>query len=304
MDENRSNIRLVKTGGRKVTKTTTEYDWDSLDRKGEKRSDIDDSRRTMTDLEKRIRYQKQQKHQRLKVQRIRAAVILAFTVIVVSVLLFLTPIFNIKTVMVEGNNLVTAEQFQEKLKPLVGENLFRTGSGKIRKTLKTIPYIDTVDVQKKIFPPSVKVTVTEYVPAAIMRVSGKNLLVNSGLIVLSDSGDAPVTVPVVTGCEVKEYKLSETVRSDETEKMEILTTILSTIESTGIVDKVVEINVSDISNITLNYDNRITVLCGTKLDLERKLRLFKETLTSGSLEDNVRGTMDLTESKKAIFNRE
>lgn len=27
MDENNRNIRVVKTGGRKVTKTTTEYDW-------------------------------------------------------------------------------------------------------------------------------------------------------------------------------------------------------------------------------------------------------------------------------------
>ena len=43
--------------------------------------------------------------------------------VLVSVLLFMTPIFNIRSVSVEGNVLVTAEQFQEKLKPLVGQNL-------------------------------------------------------------------------------------------------------------------------------------------------------------------------------------
>lgn len=303
MSDNKSNIRLVKTGSRRVTKNTTEYDWDSFDRKSHSASDSGSERR-VSELEKRIRYQKHQKQQRLKVQRIRAAVILALTVIIISVLLFLTPIFNIKTVTVEGNNLVTAEQFQEKLKPLIGENLFRTGSGKIRKTLKTIPYINTVDVQKKIFPPSVKVTVTEYVPAGIIRTEGKNLLVSAQMIVLSDAGDSPVPVPVVTGYTVKDYKLSETVKSDETEKTEILQEMLATLESTGIIDKFVEINVNDVSNITMNYDNRITVVCGTSLDLERKLRLFKETLVSGSLDDNVKGTMDLTESKKAIFNRE
>ena len=31
MDENNRNIRVVKTGGRKVTKTTTEYDWSRLE---------------------------------------------------------------------------------------------------------------------------------------------------------------------------------------------------------------------------------------------------------------------------------
>lgn len=33
MDENNRNIRVVKTGGRKVTKTTTEYDWSRLEKR-------------------------------------------------------------------------------------------------------------------------------------------------------------------------------------------------------------------------------------------------------------------------------
>ena len=50
-------------------------------------------------------------------------------------------------------------------------------------------YIDTVDVQKRLFPPSVKVTVTEYTPSAYIIIDGKTLLVNSELRVLTDTGD-------------------------------------------------------------------------------------------------------------------
>ena len=96
-------------------------------------------RREPTQLERKIRYQKKQKQQRLKIQRRRALLGFVLAVILVSVLLFMTPIFNIRSVSVEGNVLVTAEQFQEKLKPLVGQNLFRSGRRKIRNTLKTIP---------------------------------------------------------------------------------------------------------------------------------------------------------------------
>ena len=178
MDENNRNIRVVKTGGRKVTKTTTEYDWSRLEKRTLKEhKDVPERsvRREPTQLERKIRYQKKQKQQRLKIQRRRALLGFVLAVILVSVLLFMTPIFNIRSVSVEGNVLVTAEQFQEKLKPLVGQNLFRSGRRKIRNTLKTIPYIDTVDVQKRLFPPSVKVTVTEYTPSAYIKIDGYGL---------------------------------------------------------------------------------------------------------------------------------
>ena len=269
MDENNRNIRVVKTGGRKVTKTTTEYDWSRLEKRTLKEhKDVPERsvRREPTQLERKIRYQKKQKQQRLKIQRRRALLGFILAVVLVSVLLFMTPIFNIRSVSVEGNVLVTAEQFQEKLKPLVGQNLFRSGRRKIRNTLKTIPYIDTVDVQKRLFPPSVKVTVTEYTPSAYIKIDGKTLLVNSELRVLTDTGNNGETLPTVTGLTVTD-----------------------------------EINVTDVTDITMNYDNRITVQCGTQLDLERKIRLFRETVMSNSLTENARGTMDLSESGKAIY---
>lgn len=303
MEEKNRNIRVVNTGGRKITKTTTEYDWNKLERKisEERIQKPRGERREPTELERKIRYQKQQKQKRLKMQRRRALVTFILAVVLVTVLLFLTPIFNIRSVSVEGNYLVTAEQFQEKLKPLVGQNLFRSGGRKIRNTLKTIPYIDTVDVQKKLFPPTVKIVVTEYTPTAQLKIEGKTLLVNSELRVLADNGEVFGSVPVVTGIAVQDYKLGEVVKSEETEKLETVKISLKTLEVTGIVDKITEINMSDIADITLNYDNRITVLCGTQLEIERKLRLFKETVTSNSLTDNSRGTMDITTSGKAIY---
>ncbi|MGN0106133.1 MAG: cell division protein FtsQ/DivIB [Hominilimicola sp.] len=305
MDEKKSNIRLVRTGGRKVTKTTTEYDWNSLDERTSARQQSSGAapvrKRGSSELEKKVRYQKQQKAKRLKIQRRRALIVFILTVILVMVLLFMTPIFNIRSVSVEGNRLVSAEQFQEKLKPLVGENLLRTGSGKIRKTLKTIPYIDTVEVQKKLFPPSVKVTVTEYVPAAVIRTEGSSLLVNSELRVLTDSGEQSEPVPTVTGFGVSSYKTGEILKTDDSDKKEIIMMALSTLEATGLIDKVIEINVNDIADVTMNYDNRITVKCGTQLDLERKLRLFRETVTSNSLAENARGTMDLSEPGRAVY---
>lgn len=299
MDEKKNNIRLVRTGGRKVAKNTTEYD-NTSDSAHTYATDMQSTDRKK-ELEKRVRYQKRQKAQRLKMQRRRALVIFILVALLVVVLLFMTPIFNIRSVSVEGNSIVTAEQFQEKLKPLIGENLFRTGEGKIEDTLKSIPFIESVDVQKKMFPPSVKVVVTEYVPAALITVGDKSMLVNSQLRVLADNDEQAGLVPYVTGLNVQSCEVGGILKSDSEEKDEIAITALKTFEITGILDEVIDINISDTSNIMINYDNRINVKCGSKLNLDRKLRLFKESVKSSSLTENSRGTMDLSESGKAVY---
>ncbi len=297
MDEKKKNIRLVKTGVRRVTNTAGEYNGSG----GFNANSGAKKPAKSSALEKRVRYQKRQKELRIRRQRRRAVVVIIITAAIVAVLMFLTPIFNIRSVTVEGNVIVTAEQFQDKLKPLIGENLFRTGSGKIRKTLKAIPYINTVEVQKKIFPPSVKVTVTEYTPAAIVKTGDKSLIINSDLLALSDSGGGTEQLPAVTGFTVNDYKLGEAVKSDSEEKDRIAASALRTLESTGIIGNAVEINLSNIADIIINYDNRITVLCGSQFEIERKLRLFKETVTSNSLDENARGTVNLKEAGKAVY---
>lgn len=290
-DNNNRNIRLVKAGGRRVTHTTTEYE--------QKRTT--NAPKAETKLQRRVSYQKRQKQRRLKMQRMRALVILVLVIITVTVILFMTPIFNIRSVTVEGNVTVTAEEFQEMLKPLVGENLFRTGSRKIEKMLKVNPYIDKVSVQKKAIPPSVQVTVSEYTPAGIIRTEGKTLLVSSGLNVLTDNADTSLSVPVVTGFGISEAEVGDVIKSDEAEKRDIILTALTTLEKTGVIDKVREIDVNDTADITMNYDNRLTVKCGTQLDLERKLRLFREMVMNNYFADNARGTIEFTDSGKAVY---
>lgn len=279
MDENKNNIRLVK-GGEEPERTR--------------------KRHTGAEFEQRITYQKRQKQRRIKAKRRRTFIVLLLAAVVIAIVLFLTPIFNIRSVSVEGNVHVTAEQLNEILHPLVGENLLRTGSGKITKMLKTNPYIDTVEVQKRIFPPSVDITVTEYTPAALVRAEGRTLVLNSALHVLDEQGGEQWDIPNVVGVNVKEYS-NGTAKLENTDKEETLSAMLQTIESTGMLAEINEIDLNSLSYILINYDDRIEVKCGSQLDIERKIRLLKEAVTSNSLAQNARGTIDLSETGKAVY---
>ena len=287
--KNNNNIRLVRNGSRRIENEDTAYVSPDEDLSG---SEV---------LKRKISYQKKQKERRLQIKRRRIVLALIALCVLVLILLFLTPIFNIRSISVEGNQVVTQEQIVEKLQPLIGENLLRTTDGKITKMLQEIPYVDSVDVQKKLFPPSVEVTVTEYTPAAIVRSGGKNLTVSSSLKVLEELNAARNTLPVVTGIEIQSANIGENMNVGNDYKDSTLKTTLRTLEATGLIADIKEINLNSLTAITMNYDDRITAEFGSQLDLERKIRLFKEAVTSDALADNARGTIDLSDPGKAIY---
>ena len=285
MEDNERNIRLVTDNGAKYT--AGEYTAPT------------ESRREA--FEHKVSYQKRQKERRMKKKRRRAALVLFLVIVLILALLFLTPVFNIRRLSVEGNSIVPEEQIAELLKPLIGDNLLRTGSEEITKTLKAIPYIDKVYVQKRMFPPSVDITVTEYTEAALIRKEGKTLIVNHGLHVLSEDGEGVYGLPVITGVEVKDYGIGTDLTLNNDEKAAALAALLSALEESGLLSKVIEIDITNLTYITMNYDDRIDVKCGSSLDIDRKISLLAEAVMSNSLSENSKGTIDLSETGKAVY---
>ncbi len=259
-------------------------------------------KRTAKEMEAQIRYQQQQKQQRLKVQRARALVVLVLCIIAVIVLMFMTPIFNIRQIAVSGNKVVTLEEINEKVGDLIGKNLFKTGKTDIGRRLASIPYIDSVSVSKKLIPPTVRIGVTERRPAAYIGIDGKTFVIDSNLKILGDrSVFSEGDIPNIIGLETSGGDVGAELGCKEPEKLEILGICLKTMESTEMIDKVRDIDIAETTNISFRYDNRLDILCGTQLDLERKLRLLKETVSNSNLAPNSKGTIDLSVTGKAVY---
>ena len=286
MDKKKNNIRLVKNGGRRVMSDYNPPANDSGLSAGEM-------------LKKRVNYQKRQKELRMKKKRRLTVLVICTLIIAVLILLFLTPIFNIRTISVDGNEAVSDEQIVERLKPLIGQNLLRTSDSKIENKLKEIPYIKSVSVQKRLFPPSVDVAVTEYAPAAIIRSGGKNYVIGSNLRLLGEL-ETSISLPVITGIEVERADIGYECEI-KSGKGDILRVMLQTLEKTGLLHDIQEINLMSLMSITMSYDDRITVQCGSQLDIEMKIRLFREAVMRAELADNAQGTVDLSETGNAIY---
>ena len=304
MNKDKNRIRPVKTSGRKVIKN--EYDFEGQKRTENKKKAKPSAKQNpihlLSEEEIKNRYRRMQKEKELKAKRIRAMLILLCIIMLVLILAFMTPVFNIRTISVEGNEIVSVEEIDSQIGDLVGENLFRTGGKMIEKRLKNIAYVDEVSISKRMFPPSVRVSIKECKPAGYVVVNGIELIINSELKILDDSNRLPTDdIPEITGIFPSDYEVGKTFESEEIEKNEVLALCLTQMEQTGILQSVNKIDIENITGIEFMYQDRINVLCGTQLDLGRKLSLFRETILSNNISDKAKGTIDLTVTGKAVY---
>lgn len=259
-------------------------------------------KRTAKEMEAQIRFVQQQKQKRLAIQRRRALIALILTVAAVAVLVFMTPIFNIRQIVISGNSAVTLEEINEKVGDLAGQNLFKTGERDISRRLTPIPYIDSVSVSKKLIPPTVQINITECRPAAYIGIDQATSVIDSNLKLLGDrTVFSEGNIPNIIGLDASAGNIGEIISCETPEKLDILKTLLKTMEKTGISGSVKDIDITEITSIKFRYDNRLDVLCGTQLDLERKIRLFKETVSNNNLASNAKGTIDLSVTGKAVY---
>ncbi len=252
--------------------------------------------------EKKRKLEARRKKERLRLARIRAAVALFALMAVTVVLMFMTPLFNIKEIHLEGNELVTKNDIEAKIGDLIGANLFSTSAGDIEKRMLEIPLVQSVETVKNIFPAYLTVKITECPPAAYMLSGNTLIVIDSDLKVIDDSGTfGTEEIPSISGVSVATYELDKTISTESGEKNEILKSLLKTLERVGLINKITYISIDDITSIKFNYENRIEVLCGSQLELDRKIRMFYETINSEEMSPNSMGTIDLSVPGQAVY---
>ena len=234
--------------------------------------------------------------------RFRKGLIIAAAAAAAIILLLMSPVFDIQEIHVEGNKVVTLQTISGKIGDFVGTNLFRVNAGAMEDRLLEIPQISDVSVSKKYFPPSLTVTVEEAVPVAYIMSGSRRIVINSDLKVVDDSGLFDTeALPNISGVSVPEYKLNTRIKTDSEEREAVLSELLSALEKTGVLYKTTYINIDDLADIRLNYDNRLEIICGSTVELERKIRMFAETLNSSALSANAQGKMDLSVTGQAVY---
>ncbi len=233
------------------------------------------------------------------------------------VLLALSPLFNIKAIVVEGNMHHTKEELAGSTGIVIGLNGFRqfeNDFGSIlslrykdaeKRILENHSYIKDVKV-RFLLPDKVKVIVSEREPFAVVHSGDINLLIDEEGYVLEASEETWAGYPVITGLEFSGFRPGQALEPANRDRIKKAKHVLETLEyldknsSFKITERLDYIDVAQLKNICIKFDSRILIKLGDLQDMEYKVTFMKEILQN-KLGPHEKGTLDFTTGENPEF---
>ena len=178
--------------------------------------------------------------------------IFLFLLILGSTVYFLmSPIFNIKKITVENNNLISTNEIISLSGISTEENTFRIKIGQAEKNIKENAYIESVEIKRKL-PNEILITVQERKATYMLElINGFVYINNQGYIL--ETNENKINSPIITGYEtpIEELKPGNRLCNNDLYKLESVLKIMETANSYDIGEKITKIDISDKNNYTL-----------------------------------------------------
>ena len=250
-----------------------------------------------------------------------AAVVLALT-------LGMSIFFKVKTVAVAGNEKYTPWDIREASGIQEGENLLALNEAMVAGKIKArLPYVNTVRLGIKL-PDTVNIEITEWDVVYAIQASDSSwwLMTSNGRIVENTTNVQADGYTKVLGVQIQvpqvgqqaaayqpEPEVQETTESEYTEEtdptevtappvlpvtvfaseqLDMAITILYHLENNSVLGGVDSVDVTDIYDLRMSYEDRYEVILGDSSQLEKKIRSMKSAVDQ--LTAYQRGELDVS----------
>ena len=211
--------------------------------------------------------------------------------VIIFLILSRTILFNIDEYLVSGNNIYTTERILEAGNLRNGRNMYGINIEKTEKRIKeNLIYVEDVSLRRKL-PNKFIVEVTEATAYACVEYEGSRyaIITKGGRYLETEQLGARAGLIQIKGMQLINVALGEEFESADETKRTIILELLDSISE--ICDgSITEIDITDRTNITMVYDDRIDVDFGSSLDYDYKLR-YITAIIEESLEPDAVGTV-------------
>ena len=245
---------------------------------------------------------KKKMSRRRKLKKNMLSVLLAVVVMCVGLVLVFSLFFKINTITISGDKVYSDKMVADKSGIEMGENLFKVNGEKLTEKLsKDLPYIKSVTVERKL-PDTIIINVEAAKEvAAITTKKGVVLLDETGKVLDKNASILKENVAVVNNVKLKEYIEGEKVILTDEKKTETLIKLFEAIKNADM-QLLTEIDLKNVNDIKIKYDDRITFAVGSLTNIETKLArgvaaLEKENEINAYSE----GTLDLKTEPYVYF---
>lgn len=237
------------------------------------------SSKNNSQIQKTIREQEKINKKKRKIAGIIKYGSIAILFIVVIACAMFSPLFNIKTIQVEGNKLITESEIITLSQIQVGENTFKLSKNKIIKQIKENAYINKVVVTRKL-PSNIIITVEEREPAYLLEyASGYVYLDNQGYML--EISTEKLDLPVLQGAstETAEFIEGNRLCVEDLEKLSGLIKVMELAEINDLSELITRIDIENEQNIKLIFETKDkTAYLGDTTNLVNKMPMIKKIL--------------------------
>jgi cell division protein FtsQ len=197
---------------------------------------------------------------------IGAAVVLVLVVAAIGVLVF-SPVLAVKTISVQGTDLVPAGQVDERLAPLAGRPLPQVAESDVRSLLADLPAVADVKVEAR--PPSeLAVKITERVPVAVLKAGKRYALIDEeGTRLASVKSRSSAKLPLIDAAKAKK----------DPEVFRTITAVLGALPA-KILARLDHASAKSVDSVQLQLKDGTSVLWGNAEQRELKAKVLEALL--------------------------
>lgn len=218
--------------------------------------------------------------------------------LVVLALFLLSDLFNIKTIKVEQNNIISEEEIINLSGLQIDENMFKFLKGKIKDNIKTNPYIKEVQI-KRTLNGTVTIQVEERVATFLLKTEDKYAYIDNQGYILEIVNKAD-KLTEITGFTEQNIVPGERLIVENLEKLDTVIKIMEAAQNKNLEKSITTIDISDKTNYLITMKNEKKVIhFGDSSNINDKF-LYIEALLKDT--KNEEGEIFLNK-KKVIFRK-
>lgn len=215
--------------------------------------------------------------------KIRNKIAIIFLIIAILVILFGSSLFNIKNIVIVGNQKISQETVISLSGLELYKNIFKFNKLSVIEKIEENAYIENVKISRKL-PSTVEITIEERIPKYMVQIGESYAYINNQGYILEITNEK-INLPILTGIstDLSNIKLGERLNVEDLKKLDTVIKIYETSNSNGIADLITKIDISNDKNycIFLETEGK-TVYLGDCSNLNTRILTLKSVLEASS----------------------
>ena len=243
-------------------------------KKNNKKAKNKKTKRMLTDEE--IEIQRIKRMKKLKIAKYLMLIALFITLIVVTMF---SPLFNIKSIVVTGNNKITQNEIISLSQVQLEENTYKINKYKVKQRIKENAYIEDVTIKRKL-PSELQISIVERQVAFMIEYGASFVYIDNQGYILEIS-ENKLELPILQGIQTEsaQFEAGKRLENEDLQKMNTVLKIMEIAKNNDISNIITRIDIEDEENYKIIFETKEkTAYLGDNSNLNTKILTIKVIL--------------------------